>query len=70
MTIVTDIFNTIGEVITGFSKVVGNGFTSIVGIFYQTEGGLTVVGTLALITLGVGVVYWAFRLVMRLIRQR
>ena len=69
MQIVTDIFNTIGQAITGFATVVGNGFDGVIGIFYGDEG-LTLVGTLSLITLGVAVVYWAFRLVMRLIRQR
>lgn len=69
MQIVTDIFETIGAVITSFASVVGNGFTGVISIFYG-ESGLTLVGTLSLITLGVAVVYWAFRLVMRLIRQR
>lgn len=69
MEIVNDIFETIGAVITNFAQVVGNGFSGVISIFYN-EGGLTLVGTLSLITLGVAVVYWAFRLVMRLIRQR
>lgn len=67
--IVNDIFETIGTVITQFAQVLGNGFSGVISIFYN-EGGLTVVGTLSLIALGVGLVYWAFRIVQRLIRQR
>lgn len=67
---VEKIFETIGDVITNFASVLGNGFNSLIGIFYEAESGLTLVGILALIALGVGIVYWAFRLVMRLLRQR
>lgn len=69
---VTQIFSTIGEVITEFAKVLGNGFTNLLEIFYKSGegGGLTPVGILSLIGLGVGIVYWAFRLVRSLIHMR
>lgn len=70
MDIVQSIFDTIGSVITKFSEVIGNGFEGIIKIFYDSTSGLTLVGQLALITLGVGVVYWAFRLIMRLVKLR
>ena len=70
--LITDIFATIGTAITEFAKVLGNGFTSLLEIFYKSGegGGLTPVGILSLIGLGVGIVYWAFRLVRSLIHMR
>ena len=66
------IFQTIGEVITNFAQILGNGFQSLVSIFYTTGegGGLTLVGTLSLVGLGIAIVYWAFRLVRSLMHAR
>lgn len=66
---VTDIFQVIGDAITQFAAVLGNGFSGLLAIFY-TNSEVTAVGILALIGLGVGIVYWCFALVMRLFRQR
>lgn len=70
-----EIFETIGDVITNFAGVLGNGFQSLLAIFWDSTansgaGALTLVGTLSLIGLGIGVVYWAFRLVRSLIHAR
>lgn len=69
---VAELFTTIGSVITNFAQVLGNGFQSLVGIFYTTgeNGGLTLVGTLCLVGLGIGIVYWAFRMIKGLIHLR
>lgn len=70
---VSAIFESIGSVITAFAGVIGNGFTALLEIFYSTSGttpGLTPVGILSLIGVGMGLVYWAFRMVRGLIKTR
>lgn len=70
---VAAIFQSIGDAITSFAGILGNGFTAMLQIFYDsnaTNPGLTPVGVLSLIGVGVGLVYWAFRLVRRLIHLR
>lgn len=66
---ISAIFQAIGTVITQFAQVIGNGFSSLVSIFYDSEG-LTLVGTLAIIGAGVGLVYWAFGLIRNFIAIR
>lgn len=66
---VTDIFEVIGDAITAFAGVLGNGFSSLLALFYNNNA-VTTLGILALMGLGVAIVYWAFGLVMRLFRQR
>lgn len=63
------IFTAIGNAITSFAGVLGNGFSSLLAIFY-TNNAVTEVGLLCLIGLGTVIVYWCFRLIMRLFRQR
>lgn len=70
---VSAIFSTIGDAITGFTTALSSAVGSITEMFYVASGdnaGLTVLGVLALIGVGVGMVYWAFRLIRRLISQR
>lgn len=70
---VSAIFESIGSVITAFAGVIGNGFTALLEIFYSTSGtnaGLTPIGILSLIGVGMGLVYWAFNLVRGLIKTR
>ena len=65
------IFSAIGTTITQFAGVLGNGFSSLLAIFY-TNNAVTEIGLLVLIGLGVAIVWLCFRLVMRLfsVRQR
>lgn len=69
------IFEEIGNVINGFSTALGNAINSITSMFYTaptgsaTTGSLTVLGTLSLIAVGCGLVYWAFRLIKGLVRR-
>lgn len=62
------IFTTIGSAVTAFAGTMTNAASSMVSVFYDSEG-LTTLGTLLLISAGVGLVYWAFRLIRGLIRQ-
>lgn len=70
---ISAIFTTIGEAITGFTGALSSALGSITEMFYVSSGdnaGLTVLGVLSLIAVGVGLVYWAFRLIRRLVSQR
>lgn len=64
---VVDIFGTIGEVITAYIGSITNMFTGLVAIFYVEETGLTLLGTLLLLAVGIGIVVWGFNMVVNLI---
>lgn len=73
---ISQIFQVLGEISAGFSTLVVQLFSAVVAIFYtapsgsDTTGSLTIVGTLALIGAGVGLVMWAFRYIRSLIRVK
>lgn len=73
---ISQIFAVLGEIASGFSSLVVELFGAVVAIFYtaptgsETTGTLTIVGTLALIGAGVGLVMWAFRYIRSLIRVK
>lgn len=60
---VGEIFTTIGEVLTSYVQSISSVFQNIINIFYNSESGLTLLGTLVLIGVGIGIVVWAFNLV-------
>ena len=70
---VSEIFSTITSVITEFFKSLSQGVNSITGLIYTPGNGasdpgkLTTFGTLLLISAGVGIVYWLFRMVRKLV---
>jgi hypothetical protein len=65
------IFTTIQSVVTAYVAVLQNLFEGLVEIFYDsTTSTITLLGTLALIAVGVGIVAWAFGLVKSLFRMR
>jgi hypothetical protein len=66
---IVSIFETIQEVVAQYTQVLLYLFDGLVGIFYD-DGSLTLLGTLALIAVGVGIVAWAFGLVKSLFRMR
>lgn len=73
---IDQIFSVLGSIAQGFASLLVDLFGAVVSIFYtapaegQTVGSLTVVGTLALIGIGTGLVIWAFRFIRSLIRVR
>lgn len=67
------IFSGITEAVTAFIGTLNSGIGSIVSLFYDsssTNPGLTVLGTLTVIVVGVSLVYWLFRLIMGMARLR
>lgn len=70
---ISAIFGAVGEAITAFSTAVASSVTSVTNMFITTgEGGavtLTTLGTLLLIAVGAGLVFWAFRLIKGLVRR-
>lgn len=70
--VIGDIFSAVGNAVTSFSTALASGVTSVTSIFYTTgeNGGLTFLGVLLCVAMGIGLVYWAFRLIRGLIRQR
>lgn len=68
---VADIFETIGQAVTSFATALGSAVSSVTSMFYTTGegGGLTFLGTLILIVVGVGLVYWGFRLIRGLLHR-
>jgi hypothetical protein len=68
---VAEIFDTILDVVTEYITILQGLFEGLVEIFYDSVGAeLTLLGTLALIAVGVGIVAWAFGLVKSLFRMR
>lgn len=72
MSVITDIFNAVSQAITSFASALASSVTSVTSMFYTTgeNAGLTFLGVLLCVAMGVGVVYWAFRLIRGLIRNR
>lgn len=70
--VISDIFSAVGQAITGFSTALASSVSSVTSMFYTsgTDHGLTFLGVLLCIALGVGLVYWAFRVIRSLIRNR
>ena len=67
--LIAAIFTAIGQAITSFAGVIGNGFTAAVALFWNGTA-LTDTGTLMLIGSGVALVWFAVSLIMRLVRPR
>lgn len=64
---VSAIFTTVGDVIAGYVDAISQMFESLIAIFYQAETGLTLIGTLLLLAVGIGIVIWGFNMVVNLI---
>lgn len=74
MQIVTDLFAVIGGAISNFATSLASAITSVTGMFYTpgTDGGagsFTFLGVLLLVTIGIGIVYWSFRLIKSLVHK-
>jgi len=71
---IAGIFDAIGDIVTAFLAVLGDGISGVTSTIWDPTlntgaGGLTTFGTFLLIGFGVGLVYWAFRLVKGLVRR-
>ena len=66
---VVEFWETIVEVVSGFTNALISAFSNITELFYVPDDGFTVVGQLLLIGLGMGIVYFAFRFIRALIRR-
>lgn len=69
---VTAIIEVVKSWVTSFASMFVTIFETLVGIFYKTgeQPGITLVGTLALAGLGIGLVYFAYRVIRNLMRLR
>lgn len=66
------IFDAVAEAITEFATCVGSAISSVTSMFVTESSGtysLTVLGTLLLIAVGVGLVFWGFRLIKGLVKR-
>jgi len=66
------IFGAVSDAITQFANCVGSAVSSVTSMFVTESGGtytLTVLGTLLLIAVGAGLVFWAFRLIKGLVKR-
>ncbi len=66
---VVQFWETVVEVVTGFTNALISAFSNMTQLFYNETDGFTVVGQLLLIGLGMGIVYFAFRFIRALIRR-
>ena len=69
-------FEYIASVVTAFVSLIGEAVTGVSALFVTTDAtthaitGLTFLGELSLIAVGVGLVYFVWKLINSLIRQR
>lgn len=69
---ISAIFGAVGDAISSFATCVASAVTSVAGMFVTESSGtysLTTLGTLLLIAVGVGLVFWAFRLIKGLVKR-
>lgn len=60
---VSTIFEAIGQVVSNFVATLISGVNGLVPLIYDsTNSSLTFVGTMLIIAVGMGIVYWIFRL--------
>lgn len=71
---ITEIFETLGNIINGVISAFVKVFEGISAVFYtpgvgESPGSLTIIGVLALLGLGFALARWGFNLVLRLIKM-
>lgn len=70
---VSSIFEGITQAVTAFIGTLNQGVTAMLALFYDSTAsnpGLTVLGTLTVIVVGVSLVYFLLRFIMGLARLR
>lgn len=66
------IFGAVTDAVTAFAGAVASAVTSVASMFVTESSGtysLTMLGTLLLIAVGAGLVFWGFRLIKGLIKR-
>lgn len=66
---VAQIFSEISAAITAMLSALTSAITGVTSLFYDATNGVTFLGVLLLIAVGVGIVYWAFNLIKGLVRR-
>ena len=69
MTIIGEIFSSIGEVITGGLTVVSSALSGVIPIFYVAETGFTLYGVLLLIGIGMSLIFFAWKVITSFIKK-
>lgn len=71
MSVITDLLQIVGEWITGVFGWITDAFTGVLEIFYDTAdgGGFTVLGSLLLLGLASGLVFFALKYIRSLIAK-
>ena len=67
---ISQFWDAITDVVGGFIDALVSVFTGITRLFYTATDGFTIVGQLLLIALGMSLVYFGFRFIRNLIRNR
>lgn len=73
MGIVTEIFDVLSMIVMSVTTMFQDLFGAVLKIFWTDAGDggqLTVLGTLALIGLGIGLFMFAFRMILRFVKMR
>lgn len=73
MDVINSIFEAVGRAITSFTTNLSSAVSGITSMFYTQgdgSGSLTFLGVLLCIAMGIGLVYWAFRLIRGLIKHK
>ncbi len=66
---VTDFLGIVTEWLTGFFGLVGKAITSAIELIYVVDTGFTLVGSLMLFGLAVGLVYFGINFVVKLVKK-
>lgn len=66
---ISEIFTTLGKVVTGFTSTISSLFTGVTAIFWNGTS-LTFVGGMSLLALGIGLFYMGFKFIRKLIKMR
>ena len=67
---ITGIIGTVTSWVTAFTTMFVSIFEALVAIFYNAETGITLVGTLALGGLGISLVYFAYKVIRKLMKLK
>lgn len=67
---ITQLWELVSQAIVGFVQAIVSAFNGITEIFYLEATGFTFLGQLMFIALAMSIVYFAFRFIRNLIRNR